>query len=303
PLQLIRRFRNERQPSIAVTVDLLTTGIDVPAISNLVFLRRVRSRILYEQMLGRATRLCTDINKERFRIFDAVDLYSAIADATDMKPVVVNPSVSFEQLALELRELKDEGARSTVLDELLAKLQRKKQRLQGDAASDFEAAAGMEPKGLVRQLKLGTGAEAAAWFAAHPEVASLLDRKTSGPQYQIASEHADSVRDVTYGYGDAKKPEDYIESFRAYIESNLNKIPALLLVTQRPKELTRAQLKELKLVLDREGFSETKLRTAWRELKNEDLAASIIGHIRQQALGTPLRSYEQRVDDAIKRVL
>src|SRR5690606_118776 len=69
------------------------------------------------------------------------------------------------------------------------------------------------------------------------------------------------------------------------------------------KELTRAQLKELKLVLDREGFSETKLRTAWRELKNEDLAASIIGHIRQQALGTPLRSYEQRVDDAIKRVL
>src|SRR5690606_41858004 len=203
PLQLSRRFRKERQPGIAVTVDLLTTGIDVPAISNLVFLRRVRSRILYEQMLGRATRLCTDINKERFRIFDAVDLYSAIADATDMKPVVVNPSVSFEQLTHELLEVSDEAARSTVLEELLAKLQRKKQRLQGEAASQFETAAGMDPKALLRQLKLGTPAEAAQWFAQHPDLAGLLDRKTSGPQYQLVSEHADSVRDVTHGYGAA----------------------------------------------------------------------------------------------------
>jgi type I restriction enzyme R subunit len=44
-------------------VDLLTTGIDVPSITNLVFVRRVNSRILYEQMLGRATRLCDEIGK------------------------------------------------------------------------------------------------------------------------------------------------------------------------------------------------------------------------------------------------
>ncbi|MEM6353955.1 MAG: type I restriction-modification system endonuclease, partial [Cyanobacteria bacterium P01_D01_bin.14] len=49
PLALIRRYKNEVSPKIAVTVDLLTTGIDVPAICNLVFLRRVKSRILYEQ--------------------------------------------------------------------------------------------------------------------------------------------------------------------------------------------------------------------------------------------------------------
>ena len=52
----IKRFKNERFPSIVVTVDLLTTGIDVPAITTLVFMRRVKSRILFEQMLGRATR-------------------------------------------------------------------------------------------------------------------------------------------------------------------------------------------------------------------------------------------------------
>lgn len=49
---LIRSFRDDANPKIAVTVDLLTTGIDVPKITNLVFLRRVNSRILDEQMIG-----------------------------------------------------------------------------------------------------------------------------------------------------------------------------------------------------------------------------------------------------------
>ena len=61
---LIRSYRNDALPKIAVTVDLLTTGIDVPKITNLVFVRRVNSRILYEQMLGRATRRCDEIGKE-----------------------------------------------------------------------------------------------------------------------------------------------------------------------------------------------------------------------------------------------
>ena len=72
---LIREYKNDADPRIAVTVDLLTTGIDVPAITNLVFLRRVNSRILYDQMIGRATRLCPEIGKEVFQIYDAVDLY------------------------------------------------------------------------------------------------------------------------------------------------------------------------------------------------------------------------------------
>ena len=46
-------FKNEDFPNIVVTVDLLTTGIDVDRIVNLVFMRRIRSRILFDQMLGR----------------------------------------------------------------------------------------------------------------------------------------------------------------------------------------------------------------------------------------------------------
>ena len=81
----------------------------MPSITNLVFLRRVNSRILYEQMIGRATRQCPEIGKEVFRIFDAVDLYSHLQNLTEMKPVVVNPSISFEQLVREMVEATDDS--------------------------------------------------------------------------------------------------------------------------------------------------------------------------------------------------
>ncbi len=54
------------------------------------FLRRVNSRILYDQMIGRATRRCDEIGKEAFQIYDAVDLYPNLQAMTEMRPVVVN---------------------------------------------------------------------------------------------------------------------------------------------------------------------------------------------------------------------
>ncbi len=70
PLQRIREFRNREKPGIVVTVDMLSTGVDVPRIENIVFLRPVRSRILFEQMMGRGTRLCPEIHKGHFTVFD-----------------------------------------------------------------------------------------------------------------------------------------------------------------------------------------------------------------------------------------
>jgi type I restriction enzyme R subunit len=61
PLQKIREFRNRPNPKVVVTVDLLTTGVDIPDLDFLVFLRPVKSRILFEQMLGRGTRLSPDL--------------------------------------------------------------------------------------------------------------------------------------------------------------------------------------------------------------------------------------------------
>jgi len=73
PLQKIREFRNRPNPKIVVTVDMLSTGVDIPALEFIVFLRPVKSRILWVQMLGRGTRRCDDIKKSRFTIFDCFD--------------------------------------------------------------------------------------------------------------------------------------------------------------------------------------------------------------------------------------
>ena len=304
PLKLLRRYKNERNPNVAVTVDLLTTGIDVPEICNLVFLRRVNSRILFDQMLGRATRQCDDIGKDTFRIYDAVRLYEALQSMTAMKPVVVDPTISFTQLTQELTSVGTDEERTLVRDQLLSKFQRKKRHLSERAASDFEAKAGMTPDEFVKHLQKLPLDQVAAWFLEHRDLGEILDRKSDGPSNPVLiSGHEDKFIAAVRGYGAGKKPEDYLQEFKTFIQTQGNKLPALITVMTRPGELTRAQLRELQYELDKAGFSETNLSTAWKEMTNQDIAARIIGYIRQAALGDPLKPYVQRVDEALQQML
>jgi type I restriction enzyme R subunit len=302
---LIRSFRNDANPKIAVTVDLLTTGIDVPSITSLVFLRRVNSRILYEQMIGRATRPCPEIGKEVFRIFDAVDLYPHLQNLTEMKPVVVNPSIGFEQLVRELIEAKGDVERDAIREQLVVKLRRRLKKMPPEARDRFEAIAGETPEATLNRLLETEPSELASWFSVRAGIGPVLDWQADGenPRFMPISHHDDQVVAVTRGYGDAAKPEDFLDSFTAFVRENLNTIAALKLVVQRPRDLTRADLKELRLALDRKGYSEANLRRAWAEAKNEEIAASIIGFVRQAAIGDPLISYEDRVRAAMRRVL
>ena len=309
PLELIRRYKNEVSPRVAVTVDLMTTGIDVPEICNLVFLRRVKSRILYEQMLGRATRKCDDIEKQVFRVFDAVDLYSAIQDFSTMKPVVVNPKISFSQLVNELEQVTKPDAVSEILDQIQAKLQRKKQHLSETQKETIESLADMPVDELADHLKQQSPGEAAAWLQSRKQIAEILDRRDGGRKPKIISAHPDALSSVSQDFraGEAEAaytmPGDYLASFKAFINNSQNEIPALLVVTQRPRDLTREQLKALRVQLDAAGYSETQLRSAWRNQTNEDIAASIIGFIRQAAMGDPLVPYGERVQKAMKKIL
>lgn len=303
--QLIRSYRNDAFPKIAVTVDLLTTGIDVPSITNLVFIRRVNSRILYEQMLGRATRRCDDIGKETFRIFDAVGIYAHLQKITEMKPVVVTPSITLEQLFEKLTQVEDDQHREILRDEIIVKMRRRLRRLPTEARRQYEAVAGETPEATLDRLGTEPVAGIAAWAQSRPGIGRILDWTTDGttPYVLPISHHPDQVISVTRGYGEAAKPEDFLSSFNLFIRHNLNQIAALNVVVQRPRELTRAQLRELRLELDRLGYSETNLRRAWHDTKNEDIAASIIGFIRQAALGDHLIPYEERVHEALKRIL
>lgn len=302
--QLIRSYRNDALPTIAVTVDLLSTGIDVPKIENLVFLRRVNSRILYEQMLGRATRRCDEIGKETFRIFDAVDLYPQLQNLTHMKPVVVNPSITLEQLLAELGHVETEEQRETVRDQLLVQLRRRLRRLSAEARARYEAEAGESPEETLRRLATEPAAASAAWVRARSNLGPILDWDPdgSGPARIPISHHSDRVLEVRAGYGTSQRPEDFLESFTTFVRTNVNQIAALSLVVQRPRELTRAELRALRVALDGMGYSETALKRAWSDAKNEDIAASIIGFVRQAALGDALRPFDERVRAAMARI-
>jgi type I restriction enzyme R subunit len=302
---LIRSFRNDASPKIAVTVDLLTTGVDVPSITNLVFLRRVNSRILYEQMIGRATRLCPEIAKEVFRIFDAVDLYPHLQNLTDMKPVVVNPAISFEQLVKELIAADQDAHRKTIQQQLAVKLRRILKKLPPEVRERFEATAGEPPEATLKRLLEAKPTELSKWFSSRAGIGPVLDWQSEDdtPHFMPISPHQDAVVAVTRGYGEAKKPEDFLNIFTAYVRDNINSIAALKLVVQRPRDLTRADLKELRTALDQKGYSEANLRRAWADAKNVDIAASIIGFVRQAALGDPLVPYGDRVRAAMQRVM
>jgi len=67
---LIRKFKREKYPMVAVSVGMLDTGFDCREVLHLVMCRRVRSPILYQQMRGRGTRTCPGIDKKKFMIYD-----------------------------------------------------------------------------------------------------------------------------------------------------------------------------------------------------------------------------------------
>ncbi|MDO6505552.1 type I restriction-modification system endonuclease [Colwellia sp. 4_MG-2023] len=307
PLEKIKRYKNDRLPNIAVTVDLLTTGVDIPAICNLVFLRRVNSRILYEQMLGRATRRCDDIGKETFRIYDAVDIYKQLEHVNSMKPVVTKVDITFSELEQELKQSESTELQQLAKNQFLAKLQSKKRHLTDMQTSNFERIVGNTPQEFAEDLKAMKPEQVAQWFTNHPGLGELLDMKVGGSGGGTSpiflSDHQDEVTDISHGYGDNQKPEDYLQSFTDFINANSNRLVAIQTVIQRPWELTRQSLKELAYELEKNKFREQALHTAWNEVKNEEIAARIIGFIRQAAIGEALIPFETRVDNALEKIL
>lgn len=77
---------------------------------------------------------------------------------------------------------------------------------------------------------------------------------------------------------------------------------ALGVVVNRPQDLTREQLREVRLPLDGHGYSEMNLQSAWRNQTNQEIAASIVGFIRRAALGEALLPFEQRVTKAMETI-
>lgn len=199
---LILSFRNDPLPKIAVTVDLLTTGVDVPKITNIVFMRRVNSRILYEQMLGRATRLCPEIGKETFRIFDAVDLYAHLQDMTDMKPVAADPKFTLTKLFEELAGHGDGPHKNRVREQIIVRLRHRIKKLTPEMRARFEKEAGETPEASLDRFTQGNPVDLSNWISGRPNLGPILDwtNEDGSPRYVPISEHDDEVISVTRGY-------------------------------------------------------------------------------------------------------
>lgn len=302
--EAIKRFKNERYPSVVVTVDLLTTGIDVPEITTLVFMRRVKSRILFEQMLGRATRLCPAIHKTHFEIYDPVGVYESLEDVNTMKPVVANPAASFTQLLEGLEVLQDDRQVKNQINQIVAKLQRRKRNMDSRTMEHFiSMTGGKDPTQFIAELQNSKPEEAKKQLLACKEVFEMLQQtRPNGGRKLVISDQEDELLSHTRGYGSSDRPEDYLDAFANYVKTNLNEVAALNIVCTRPKELTRESLKSLRLTLDREGFTTQQLNTAISQMTNEEITADIISLIRRYAIGSALISHEARIRKAVNKL-
>lgn len=324
---MITRFNKERLPNIVVTVDLLTTGVDIPSICNIVFLRKVRSRILYEQMKGRATRLCPAVAKTSFKIFDCVDIYSSLESVDTMRPVVVRPQVELQTLVNEITDSEtyktiEADGRSFAEhshEQLVAKLQRiiglatfnrdrsetvdKQVRRLDELCQD---AAGVNFNGFASCLRDKGAHWSAEVFNKLPGFISRLEKLKADinnlNDAPIFLDIDDEVVSVKSLYGDYDTPQDFLEAFDSLVQRSPNAQPALQAVINRPRDLTRKGLVELQEWFDRQHFEESTLRKAWKETRNQDIAARLIGHIRRAAVGDALKPFDERVDHALGRI-
>lgn len=303
--EAIKRFKNERFPSIAVTVDLLTTGIDVPEITTLVFMRRVKSRILFEQMLGRATRLCPKINKTHFEIYDPVGVYDSLEEVNTMQPVSADPKTTFAQLLDGLEVLEDEAHIKNAVAQIIAKLQRVKRRLTKEEVNEFkDLAAGLTVEGFIQKIESLPAAEARNTLLMEASLLEMLDDKHGHGGYtKVISDKQDKFLIRERGFGkNEQRPEDYIEAFEDFVKNNVNEIAALNIICTRPKELTRETLKSLRMALAQNGFTTQQLNTAVSEITSEEITADIISLVRRYAIGSPLVNHQARIRRAVDKL-
>lgn len=303
--EAIKRFKNERFPSIAVTVDLLTTGIDVPEITTLVFMRRVKSRILFEQMLGRATRLCPKINKTHFEIYDPVGVYDSLEEVNTVQPVSADPKTTFAQLLDGLEVLEDEAHIKNAIAQIIAKLQRVKRSLTKEEIAEFkDLAAGLTVEGFIQKIESLPAAEARNTLLMEASLLEMLDDKHGHGGYtKVISDKQDKFLIRERGFGkNEQRPEDYIEAFEDFVKNNVNEIAALNIICTRPKELTRETLKSLRMALAQNGFTTQQLNTAVSEITSEEITADIISLVRRYAIGSPLVSHQARIRRAVDKL-
>lgn len=313
PLQRIREFRNRPSPGIVVTVDLLTTGVDIPDLEYIVFLRPVKSRILFEQMLGRGTRKGERFpDKSHFVVFDCFDgtLLEYFRKTTGM--TIEPPEGDGKSTPQIIEEIWQNRDRDYNVRRLVKRLQRVDKQMSGDARELF---ARFIPDGDVGRFAEDLAALLRRSFnetmrtLRDPDFQQLLANYPRGQRtFLVAPGVTDTVSSewlIRAGVGQEYKPTDYLAAFTKFVREHQAEVQALAILLSRPREWGAAPLTELRQVLTQapEHFTEANLQRAFQATHQKALV-DIISMVKRAASETsPLLTAEERVSQAVERVV
>ncbi|MGI8923369.1 MAG: DEAD/DEAH box helicase family protein [Fimbriimonadales bacterium] len=311
PLQRIKEFRNRPEPKIVVTVDLLTTGVDVPQIEFLVFLRPVKSRILFEQMLGRGTRLCDTFEgpaKSHFVVFDCFD-GSLIASFRQASTMAVEAPIS-DPIPLEevIDNIWNNERRDYHVKVLTKRLRRIDKEITGDGRVKFlEFTNSLDLSDFADQLNslLKAKFTGTMGLLKNEEFQQFLNSyPRPNREFVIATGFQDTVsseRLIRYKDQDLR-PDDYLAEFSRFVEANRNQIEALSILLEKPQGWSTEALRELRTALRQAQFPEERVREAITIARHKALA-DVISMVKNAADGArPLLTAEERVNTALSQV-
>jgi len=274
PEQLIRQFRTDYNPRIAVTVDMIATGTDVKPLEVLIFLRDVKSALYFEQMKGRGARTITPTQlrqvtpdaeeKTRFVLVDATGVTESMKHVS--QPLDRERKIGFDRLVDEVAAgRRDDNALSTLAVRLAA-LDRKLEDKTREVIA--KAAGGLEPKALAHKLLDAIDPdtierEAAARRVTPEAAADALKEEACRPfddpdlrrllkdikrQTEIRIDTISTDAVISSGY-DAVRAQDTAERFRQFLAEHRDTLTALQILYARPhgtRRLDRAAIDELR---------------------------------------------------------
>jgi type I restriction enzyme R subunit len=312
PLQRIREFRNRPEPGIVVTVDMLTTGVDIPDLEFIVFLRPVKSRILFEQMIGRGTRKGEQYrDKSHFVVFDCFGgtLLEYFKNATGITAEPPQQEVrTIEEIIEDIWENRDRDYNTRCL---VKRLRRIEKEMSAEAREMFAA---YIPDGDMGRFAAALPRMLRESFMETMKILrnkSFQDLLYSYPRkkrtFVIAYETEDTVSSewrVRDAEGKEYKPEDYLAEFSRFVKKNPSHIEAISILLDRPRDWSTEALSDLqkKLAETPQRFTIKNLQAA-HKLRYDKALADIISMVKHAAdEACPLFSAEERVNLAFRRV-
>jgi type I restriction enzyme, R subunit len=312
PLQRIREFRNRPEPGVVVSVDMLTTGVDIPDLEFIVFLRPVQSRILFEQMLGRGTRKGEKFpDKSHFVVFDCFDgtllEYFRKATAITAEP----PERETRTIKQIIDDIWANRDRDYNIRCLVKRLQRIEKEMSGEARDMFAA---YVPDGDMGRYASELPDNLRRDFARtmsllrDEKFQKLLVNYPRAPRtFMVAYEAEDTVSSEWLVRGlDGKeyKPEDYLVAFSRFVKENPAQVEAIRILLDRPRDWGTLALSELrqKLAATTERFTVQNLQKA-HQVRYHKALVDIISMVKHAASEeAALLTAEERVRQAFEKV-